>query len=48
MTEPNLEPTDDDTPDGTQLPTEEEVPDEEGDAGIDDDGTEEWYEEGGD
>jgi hypothetical protein len=34
MSEPNLEPTDDDTPDGTQLPTEVDLPDEEGDAGV--------------
>lgn len=34
--EPNLEPTDDETPDGTQLPTEDDLPDEEGDAGVPD------------
>lgn len=34
MTEPNLEPTDDDTPDGTQLPTEVDMAAEEGDAGV--------------
>jgi hypothetical protein len=36
MTEQSLEPTDDSVPDGTQLPTEEEMPDEEGDAGVGD------------
>lgn len=36
MTElaPELEPTGDDIPDGTQLPTEVDMPDEEGDAGV--------------
>lgn len=34
--EPTLEPTDDDTPDGTQIPTHEDLPDEEGDAGVGD------------
>ena len=42
-TEPIEDPTDDTVPDGTQLPTDDEMPDEEGDAGVDDDGTEEWY-----
>lgn len=42
-TGPIEEPTDDTVPDGTQIPTEDDLPDEEGDAGIDDDGTEEWY-----
>lgn len=33
--------------DGYELPfSEDDVPDEEGDAGADDTGTEEWYEEG--
>lgn len=41
-------PTDDDTPDGTQLPTAVDLPDEEGDAGVNDDGTEDWYAEGED
>lgn len=36
MTEQNLEPTDDTVADGTQLPTEEEMPDEDGDAGVGD------------
>lgn len=36
-------PTDDDHPDGTQLPTIVDLPDEEGDAGVNDDGTEDWY-----
>jgi hypothetical protein len=43
MTEQYPEPTDDETPDGTQLPTADDLPDEEGDAGVEDDGTEEWY-----
>ena len=44
MSEPVNEPTDDTVPDGTQLP-DPDAPDiaEEGDAGVDDDGTEEWY-----
>lgn len=36
MTEQFVDATDDDTPDGTQLPTEVEMPDEEGDAGVGD------------
>ena len=43
MSEPIPEPTDDTVEDGTRLPTSKEMPDEEGDAGVDDDGTEEWY-----
>lgn len=43
MSEPIPEPTDDTVEDGTRLPTSNEMPDEEGDAGVDDDGTEEWY-----
>jgi hypothetical protein len=45
MTEQYPEPTGDDVPDGTQIPTHEdgELPEEEGDAGVNDDGTEEWY-----
>jgi hypothetical protein len=49
MTEPVAEePTDDTVADGTQLPTADELPDEEGDAGVNDDGTEEWYDGGED
>ncbi|HEY9415888.1 MAG TPA: hypothetical protein VIQ30_14085 [Pseudonocardia sp.] len=48
MTEPVAEPTDDTVADGTQLPTTDDLPDEEGDAGVNDNGTEEWYEEGED
>lgn len=47
MTEQYPEPTDDSVPDGTQLPIGGD--DDEGqdqDAGVADDGTEEWYEEG--
>lgn len=36
MTEQNLEPTDDTVADGTQLPTEDDMPAEEGDAGVGD------------
>lgn len=45
MTEQAPEPTDDSVPDGTQLPTPGvyDMSPEEGDAGVDDDGTEEWY-----
>lgn len=34
MTEPHSEPTEDDVPDGTQIPTADDMPDEEGDAGV--------------
>lgn len=34
MTEQNLEPTTDDVLDGTQIPTDDDLPDEEGDAGV--------------
>jgi hypothetical protein len=30
----DLTPTDDKTPDGTQIPTDDDLPDEEGDAGV--------------
>ena len=47
MSEAANEPTDDDIADGTQLPDNDaEEVDEEGDAGVNDDGTEEWYQEG--
>ena len=46
MSEQHPEPTGDSIPDGIQLPTHEELPEEEGDAGVNDDGTEEWYGEG--
>jgi len=47
MSEPSLEPTDDTVPDGTQLPDPDaDDRDEEGDAGVNDTGEEEWYEEG--
>lgn len=47
MTEPVAEPpTADSVADGTQLPTGADLPEEEGDAGVNDDGTEEWYDEG--
>ena len=47
MTEPVAdEPTDDTVADGTQLPTAENLPAEEGDAGVNDTGTEEWYDGG--
>lgn len=36
MTEAAPEPTDDDTPDGSQIPTADDLPDEEGDAGVGD------------
>lgn len=36
MSEQVPEPTDDTVADGTQLPTEEEMPDEDGDAGVGD------------
>ena len=36
MTEQYPEPTEDDIPDGTQIPTADEMPDEEGDAGVGD------------
>lgn len=36
MTEQLPEPTDDSVPDGTQMPTEDDMPDEEGDAGVGD------------
>jgi hypothetical protein len=36
MSEQHPEPTEDDIPDGTQIPTDEEMPDEEGDAGVGD------------
>lgn len=34
--EPDLEPTGDEVPDGTQIPTDDDLPDEEGDAGVGD------------
>lgn len=36
MTENTPEPTDDETPDGSQIPTGDDLPDEEGDAGVGD------------
>lgn len=49
MPEPvTAEPTDDSVADGTQLPTVDDLPAEEGDAGVNDTGSEEWYEEGED
>lgn len=50
MTEQAPEPTGDEIPDGTQIPVETDfdLGVEEGDAGVDDDGTEEWYEQGED
>ena len=47
MSEPINEPTDDSVPDGTQLPAggDEEFGQDQ-DAGVVDDGTEEWYQEG--
>jgi len=43
MSEPNLEPTDDDVADGTQLPDDATELVEEGDAGVTDTGDEPWY-----
>ncbi len=43
MTDTYPEPTGDSVPDGTELPTMDELPEEEGDAGVNDIGTEEWY-----
>jgi hypothetical protein len=43
MSEQYPEPTGDDIPDGTQLPGDGPEVAEEGDAGVDDTGTEEWY-----
>lgn len=43
MSEPNYEPTDGKVWDGTVIPTDDDLPDEEGDAGVNDTGTEEWY-----
>lgn len=50
MSEPTFEPTDDSVPDGTQLPHPGADPGfvEEGDADVNDDGTEEWYGESDD
>ena len=49
MTEPipDLEPTDDTVPDGTQLPVEgsEDEPGQEQDAGVADTGAEPWYDD---
>ena len=39
---------DPDRDDGEQTPTAPDLPDEEGDAGVNDDGTEDWYAEGED
>lgn len=48
MTENYPEPTGDEVWDGTRLPTPGvyDMSPEEGDAGVNDDGTEEWYGEG--
>lgn len=49
MTQPYPEPTGDDVPDGTQIPTADDLEDEEGDAGVGDvDLPDEVFEEGGD
>lgn len=49
MSETNLEPTDDDVLDGTQIPTDDNLPDEEGDAGVGDVELDpSVYEQGGD
>jgi hypothetical protein len=45
MSEPVPEPTDDSIADGTQLPVDGEMPNEEGDAGVNDTGDEPWYQE---
>lgn len=46
MTEQVPEPTGDEIPDGTQLPTDPAGPEETGDAGVNDTGNEPWYDTG--